>query len=415
MAADTLEGTGEELRCESGLGSRVCCWPLAYRKDGVFLSLGAWTGGGGCGCDLASLAWKNMGLESFSIFAEVGRDVGTGETLAGAETWGCSVEAFDLAVSGVLTKPRTVGAGLLVVAGTEREGFALAGLMGPTELFARFVAASWGRRTAGSLFVGEIIRGLFLAWLGVSSLGEWVVGVEFIIWPARVFPVNVCGVTCEGATCAVGRVEERGEGVGLWLFSLGLNSDSCNLGRKGGVDVDVVIVVGVVEEDVSWARRGVFGARARAGFNGTPGREGAVGRGLRLLAMMAYCYEEGAGRFVCTNVVRHHPIISTAICLCSGAGACSWLCRIRDRLLPTCMEAVKRRLPWLSRLDDVQVMDQSPNDAPAHQRPASRNFLALETFISPFFFHLFPRLPRVRACLANPSVEVRQLFGRLSL
>lgn len=124
------------------------------------------------------------------------------------------------------------------------------------------------------------------------------------------------------ATCAVGRVEDSGEGVGLWLFNLGLNSDSCNLGRKGGVDV-VFIVVAVVEEGVSWASRGVFGVRARAGFNGTPGREGAVGRGLRLLAMMAYCYEEGAGRFVCTNVVRHHPIISTAICLCPCAGAWS--------------------------------------------------------------------------------------------
>jgi hypothetical protein len=78
-----------------------------------------------------------------------------------------------------------------------------------------------------------------------------VVGVEFIIWPARVFPANVCGVTCEGATCAVGRVEESGEGVGLWLFSLGLNSDSCNFGRKGGVDVDVVVVVAVVEGGVS--------------------------------------------------------------------------------------------------------------------------------------------------------------------
>ena len=75
------------------------------------------------------------------------------------------------------------------------------------------------------------------------------VGVELIIWPARVFPVRDCGVTYEGATCAVGRVEERGEGVGLWLFSLGLNSDSCNFGRKGGVDV-VVIVVEEVEEGV---------------------------------------------------------------------------------------------------------------------------------------------------------------------
>ena len=77
------------------------------------------------------------------------------------------------------------------------------------------------------------------------------VGVEFIIWPARVFPARVCGVTCEGATCAVGRVEDRGDGVGLWLFSFGLNSDSCSLGRKGGVDVVVFIVVPVFEEDVS--------------------------------------------------------------------------------------------------------------------------------------------------------------------
>jgi hypothetical protein len=75
--------------------------------------------------------------------------------------------------------------------------------------------------------------------------------------------------------------------VGLWLFNLGLNSDSRNFGRKGGVDV-VVIVVAVVEEGVSWARRGVFGVRARAVFNGTPGREGAVERWLRLLAMMAF-------------------------------------------------------------------------------------------------------------------------------
>jgi len=57
-------------------------------------------------------------------------------------------------------------------------------------------------------------------------------------------------VTWVEATCAVGRVEDRGEGVCLWLFSRGLNSDSCNLGRKGGVDV-VFIVVGVVEEGES--------------------------------------------------------------------------------------------------------------------------------------------------------------------
>lgn len=101
----------------------------------------------------------------------------------------------------------------------------------------------------------------------------------------------------------------------MWLLSLGLNSDSCNLGRKGGVDVFIVGVMVVVEEGVSLARRGVFGARARAGFNGTPDREGAVGKGLRLLAMLTYGYEEGAGRVVCTNVVRHHPIISTAIFL----------------------------------------------------------------------------------------------------
>jgi hypothetical protein len=147
-------------------------------------------------------------------------------------------------------------------------------------------------------------------------------------------------VTYEGAACAVGRVEERGEGVCLRLFSLGLNSDSCNFGRKGGVDVDV-IVVEMVEEGVFWARRGVVCARARAGFNGTPGREGAVEGGLRLLAMMAYCYEEGAGRFVCTNVVRHHPIISTtAISLCSSAGTWSCTCRIEDRLLRSWNEAL---------------------------------------------------------------------------
>lgn len=114
------------------------------------------------------------------------------------------------------------------------------------------------------------------------------VGVEFSSWPARVFAVSVCGVTWAWATCAVDRVvEERGEGVGLWLLSLGLNSDSCNLGRKGGVDAFVVGVMVVVEEGLSLARRGVFGARARVGFNGTPDREGAVGRGLRLLAMLA--------------------------------------------------------------------------------------------------------------------------------
>jgi hypothetical protein len=44
-----------------------------------------------------------MGLESFPTFAEVGRDVGTGEILAGPETGGCNVETFDLIVSGVLT------------------------------------------------------------------------------------------------------------------------------------------------------------------------------------------------------------------------------------------------------------------------------------------------------------------------
>jgi hypothetical protein len=104
-----------------------------------------------------------MGLESFSNFAEVGRDVGTGEILAGPGPGGCNVEAFDLGASGVLTKPRTVGAGLLVAAGTARETFALAGLTEPTTLFALLEAASCGRRTAGSLFVGEIIRGLFLA------------------------------------------------------------------------------------------------------------------------------------------------------------------------------------------------------------------------------------------------------------
>lgn len=125
-------------------------------------SLGAWTAGGGCGCDLASLAWKNMGLESFSNFADVGRDVGTGEILAEPGKWGCSVEAFGLAESGVLTKPRTVGA-VLVVIGAGREGFALAGLTEPTTLLALLEVASCGRRTAGSLFVGEIIRGLFLA------------------------------------------------------------------------------------------------------------------------------------------------------------------------------------------------------------------------------------------------------------
>jgi hypothetical protein len=112
-----------------------------------------------------------MGLESFSNFAEVGRDVGTGEILAGPGMGGCNVETFDLVVSGVLTKPRTVGAGLAVAGGTEREGFATAGLTEPTTagltepttLFALLEAASCGRRTAGSLFVGEIIRGLFLA------------------------------------------------------------------------------------------------------------------------------------------------------------------------------------------------------------------------------------------------------------
>lgn len=71
-----------------------------------------------------------------------------------------------------------------------------------------------------------------------------------IIWPALVFPFNVCGVTWVEATGAVGRDEDRGEGVGLWLFNLGLNSDSCNFGRKGGVDV-VFIVVAVVEEGES--------------------------------------------------------------------------------------------------------------------------------------------------------------------
>lgn len=103
-----------------------------------------------------------MGLESFSNFADVGRDAGTGEILAGPETWGCNVEAFDLAVSGVLTKPRTVGA-VLVVIGAGREGFALDGLTEPTTLLALLEVASCGRRTAGSLLVGEIIRGLFLA------------------------------------------------------------------------------------------------------------------------------------------------------------------------------------------------------------------------------------------------------------
>lgn len=142
------------------------------------------------------------------------------------------------------------------------------------------------------------------------------------------------------------------------MFNLGLNSDSCNFGRKGGVDVVIVVVFGVVEGGVSRARRGVVEARARAGFNGTPGREGAIEGGLRLLAMMAYCYEEGAGRFVCTNVVRHQPIISTtAISLCLSAGTWSCTCRIRDRLLRTWNSSVKRRLPWWSRLDDVQVLE----------------------------------------------------------
>jgi len=103
-----------------------------------------------------------MGLESFSSFADVGRDVGTGEILAGPDAWGCSVEAFGLVVSGVLTKPRIVGA-VLVVIGAGREGFALGGLAEPTTLLALLEVASCGRRTAGSLFVGEIIRGLFLA------------------------------------------------------------------------------------------------------------------------------------------------------------------------------------------------------------------------------------------------------------
>jgi hypothetical protein len=104
-----------------------------------------------------------MGLESFSNLAEVGRDVGTGEILAGPEMGGCNVDAFDRVVSGVLTKPRTVGASLVVAVGTGREGFALAGFTEPTTLFALLEAASCGRRTAGSLCVGEIISGLFLA------------------------------------------------------------------------------------------------------------------------------------------------------------------------------------------------------------------------------------------------------------
>lgn len=64
-------------------------------------------------------------------------------------------------VSEVLTKPLTVGAGLLVVIG--RVVLPFAGLTEPTTLFALLEAANCGRRTAGSLFVGEIIRGLFLA------------------------------------------------------------------------------------------------------------------------------------------------------------------------------------------------------------------------------------------------------------
>lgn len=135
-----------------------------------------------------------MGLESLSSLVEVGRDVGSGEILAGGGACGCRVDAFNLAVSGFLTKPRTEGA-VLAVTGGGRDEVVLVGLAEPTTLFALFVEANCGRRTAGSLFVGEIIRGLFLAWLGVSSLGDWVVGVELISWPARVFPVNVCGVT----------------------------------------------------------------------------------------------------------------------------------------------------------------------------------------------------------------------------
>jgi hypothetical protein len=104
-----------------------------------------------------------MGLESFSSFAEVGRDVGTGEILAGPELGGCNVVALDLGASGVLTKPRIVAAGLVVAVGTARETLTLAGLTEPTTLFALLEAASCGRRTAGSLLVGEIIRGLFLA------------------------------------------------------------------------------------------------------------------------------------------------------------------------------------------------------------------------------------------------------------
>ena len=103
-----------------------------------------------------------MGLESLSTLAEVGREVGSGEIRVGGGACGCKVEAFDLAVSGVLTKPRTVGA-VLVVVGTGRDGFALVGLTEPTTLFALFEEANCGRRTAGSLFVGEIISGLFLA------------------------------------------------------------------------------------------------------------------------------------------------------------------------------------------------------------------------------------------------------------
>jgi hypothetical protein len=159
---------------------------------------------------------------------------------------------------------------------------------------------------------------------------------------------------------------------------------------------------------VSRARRGVVEARARAGFNGTPGREGAIEGGLRLLAMMAYCYEEGTGRFVCTNVVRHDPIISTtAISLWLSAGTWSCMCRIRDRLLRTWNSSVKRRLPWWSRLDDVQVLEQSPDDAPAHQRPASLNFLSPRSIYLSFVLLYFRAFPT----FATVSRLRRQLFG----
>lgn len=46
-----------------------------------------------------------MGLVSLVLLAEVGR----GTVVDEAETWAFNVEGGDLMVSGVLTKPRTVG------------------------------------------------------------------------------------------------------------------------------------------------------------------------------------------------------------------------------------------------------------------------------------------------------------------